>query len=124
MSDTITEAKKNVEKAIDAVVEIVESGDDDKRRLHEVETRLWSLLLALGRSLIALYLSRRASRVAREFYEHDKTRYFVSKREQRSSKLGTIFGNVLFTRPVGRPISNGRGASDLFVDRALGVEQD
>jgi hypothetical protein len=121
MSNSITEAKKNVEKAIDAVVEIVESGEDDMRRLHEVETRLWSLLLALGRSLIALYLSRRASRIASEFYEHDKARYFVTKREQRSSKLGTIFGNVLFTRPVGRPISNGRGASDLFVDRALGV---
>jgi hypothetical protein len=121
MSNTITEAKKNVEKAIGAVVEIVESGDDDTRRLHEVETRLWSLLLALGRSLIVLYLSRRASRKGSEFYKHEGGRYFVSKRDQRSSKLGTIFGNVWFTRPVGRPISNGRGASDLFVDRALGV---
>jgi hypothetical protein len=121
MRNTITEAKRNVEQAMRAVVEIVESGDDDQRRLHEVETRLWSLLLVLGRSLIALYLSRRASKKVSEFYEHEGGRYFVSKREQRSSKLGTIFGNVWFTRPVGRPISNGRGASELFVDRALGV---
>jgi hypothetical protein len=121
MSNTITEAKKNVEQAIGAVVEIVESGDDDMRSLHEVETRLWTLLLALGRSLVALYLSRRAAKKSSEFYEHEGGRYFVSKRDQRSSKLGTIFGNVWFTRPVGRPISNGRGAADLFVDRGLGV---
>lgn len=121
MSNTITEAEKNVEKAIGAVVEIVKSGDDDKRRLHDVETRLWSVLLALGRSLIALYLSRRASRIQSEFYDHDQGRYFVAKTQPRSSELGTIFGKVLFTRPVGRPISNGRGAADYFVDRALGL---
>jgi hypothetical protein len=121
MRNTITEAEKNVEEAIGAVVEIVESGADDMRRFHEVETRLWSLLLSLGRSLIVLYLCRRASRKGSEFYEHEGGRYFVSPKETRSSKLGTIFGNVLFTRPVGRPISNGRGAADPFIDRALGV---
>ena len=121
MRNTITEAKKNVEKAIGAVVEIVEIDDEDTRRIHEVEARLWSLLLALGRSLIALYLSRRASLIQSGFYEYDRGRYFISKGQTRSSEVGTIFGKVTYSRPYGRPISNGRGAADLFLDRALGL---
>jgi hypothetical protein len=79
MRDTITEARKNFDTAISAMLKIVENGDGDSRRLHEVEVRLWSLLLALGRSLIALYLSRRASRIQSGFYEHNRGRYFISK---------------------------------------------
>ena len=121
MRDTITEARKNVDTAISEVLEIVESGDGDSRRLHEVEVQLWSLLLALGRSLIVLYLSHRASRIQSGFYEHNRGRYFISKGQTRSSEVGSIFGKVVFCRPYGRPISNGRGAADLLVDRALGL---
>jgi hypothetical protein len=32
-----------------------------------------------------------------------------------------MFGKVPFTRPVGRPVANPRGAADLPVDRALGL---
>ena len=48
MRNTITEERKNVDTAISAVLKIVESGGGDSRPLHEVEVRLWSLLLALA----------------------------------------------------------------------------
>jgi hypothetical protein len=121
MRNTITEAEKNVENAMANLARIAESKDMDRRKLSDVEKELWSLLLALGRCLIALFMARRAAQKRPGFYEYEQRRFFVANDKTRSSEVGTIFGKVVFTRPIGRPISNGRGAADLVVDRELGL---
>jgi hypothetical protein len=121
MRNTITEAEKNVEKAMASLVRITKSNDTDERKLNDVEKELWSLLLSLGRCLIALFLARRAAKKRPGFYEYEQKRFFIANDKTRSSEVGTIFGKVVFTRPVGRPNSNCRGAADLVVDRELGL---
>jgi hypothetical protein len=121
MRNTIIESEKNVERAIDGLAKIAQSSDEDTRKLSDVEKELWTLLLALGRSLIALFLARRAAQKRPGFYEYEQKRFFVAKDKTRTSEVGTIFGKVSFTRLFGRPISNGRGAADLVVDRELGL---
>jgi hypothetical protein len=118
---SIIEIEKNVETTIGELKKIAESTPDDERKLNDAEKQIWTLLLTLGRSLIALFLTRRASQMRSGYYTYDDTRYFIAKDKTRSSEVGTIFGKVLFTRPVGRPISNGRGAADLVVDRSIGL---
>jgi hypothetical protein len=95
----------------------VDSGAE--RRLEEVEGKLWTGLLALGRALLVLFLVRQASRPRAQDYLRGGVRFCLS--EWRSTDLGTKFGKVRFCRPIGRRWENRRAAADLPVDRELGL---
>jgi hypothetical protein len=110
--------RREVKRACEKVMELVD--DDAPRSLVEVETSLWSALLALGRCAIALFLAHRAQRArAARSYEHEGVAYVV--RGTHTSEVGTRFGRVRFTRPVGRRADGRRGRRDLPVDRELGL---
>ena len=90
-----------------------------EKRLGELETKLWSALLGLGRALVALYLVHEALRPRAAVYSHGGRQYVLDG--QRTSDVSTRFGKVPFARPVGRPADGGEGAADLVVDRKLGL---
>jgi hypothetical protein len=121
MSKSIVQAERNVEHAMEGLRRVVRSDADDTRKLNDVEREVWSLLLALGRALVALFFARRVARRQPAFYEHRGVRYFVERERVRCDSIGTLFGKVALARPLGRPVSNRRGAADLFVDRELGL---
>jgi len=88
--------------------------------LAAAEAELWTALLALGRALVALLLARSAARSRPATYEHDGARYALDTTTRRNSEVGTRFGKVKFSRPIGRGLG-GRGRADLPVDRELGL---
>lgn len=90
------------------------------RTATEAEAIVWSCLLALGRALMASFLSRRAGSVAAGVkYEHGGGTYEIVGTER--TEIGTRFGKVAFTRPVGRLLGAPRAARDLPLDRELGL---
>lgn len=90
---------------------------DDGASFFDFERRLWSALLSLGRALVVLFLVRRAQRPRAVDYEHDGRKYRLDG--ERMTPLGTRFGKVEFTRPVGRRVHKRDAAVDLLVDREL-----
>jgi hypothetical protein len=87
--------------------------------LNDVETSLWSAVLALGRALIALYLARVVARPRPTDYVHGGAKFVLA--ETASSEIGTRFGKVEFERPVGRRVGWRRATCDRPIDRALGL---
>lgn len=118
MASNLEQARNDVQAAFEAVRQLVDN--DDPRELFEAEQETWTRLLALGRSLMALFLLRQASRPRAAEYLRDGVRFVVMP-EARSSEIGTRFGKVAFTRPVGRRNGRRKGACDLPVDRELGL---
>ena len=62
--------------------------------LHEVETSLWTALLALGRAMIALYLARISARPRAADYVHDGAKFVIDG--SASSEIGTRSGKMTF----------------------------
>lgn len=118
MALSLERARSDVQSAFEAVRLSVDI--DDARVLFETEQVVWTGLLALGRALMALFLLRQASRPRAAEYARDGLRFVVMP-ERRTSEIGTRFGKVPFTRPVGRRDGRRRGACDLLVDRELGL---
>jgi hypothetical protein len=87
--------------------------------LHDVETSMWTAVLALGRAMIALYLARVVARPRTTGYVHDGAKFVLT--ETVSTEIGTRFGKVVFERPVGRRVGWRRASSDRPIDRALGL---
>jgi hypothetical protein len=114
---TVAECRADVKKACERIIRVADS--DAAASLAEVEAELWTLLLALGRALVALFLARQAARARAAEYTHAGTRYWL--RQPHTSEIGTRFGKVSFTRWVGRPADRRRGRRDLPVDRDLGL---
>lgn len=117
MSQSVAQARQEVQGAFDAALSWVEQ--DGPRPLAELEGRLWTLLLALGRAMVLLYLVRGTCRPRASQYEHEGVRYQL--KGTHTSELGTRFGKVPFCRPVGRQVGAPRAARDLPVDRELGL---
>jgi hypothetical protein len=92
---------------------------DEPRELATLERELWTLLLALGRSLVALFLARQATRSRPAQYVHGGKQYRLC--EERGGEIGTRFGKVPWCRPVGRLVGWRRQRCDLPVDRELGL---
>lgn len=115
MATSIERARREVQSAWEQARAIAE----EDGQLHDVEARLWTALLAVGRSLVSLFLVRTAARARATRYRQDGSAYALDG-TTRTSKLGTRFGNVTFTRPVGHAVG-ARKAADLLVDRALGL---
>ena len=87
--------------------------------LDEIESSLWTALLALGRAMIALYLARVVARPRPVDYVHGGAKFVLA--ETVTSDLGTRFGKVGFARPVGRRVGWRRATCDRPLDRALGL---
>lgn len=114
---TIERAERDVQIAWEAARKVAEAQSE----LALVEQQLWSALLALGRALIVLFLTRAASRPRSADYAHEGVRYVLDTSTRRSSQIGTRFGKVPFRRPVGRPLGGRTRRMDLPVDRELGL---
>jgi len=117
VSSSIEQSRRDVHKAFEAILAVADSSKS--RSLWAVERELWTLILALGRVTISLFLARQVSRERDEKYEHKGVRYVL--RGTRTSPLNTRFGRVSFTRPIGRRPSALKRAADLIVDRELGL---
>jgi hypothetical protein len=87
--------------------------------LWTFERDLWTRMLALGRALMAVFLARRAGALRATLYQRDGVAYELA--EERTTELGTRFGKVSFTRPVGRQPERPKALVDLPVDRELGL---
>jgi len=115
---TINQLQGDVQNAFAAALKCADSAE--KRTLAETEAELWTKLLALGRALVTLFLSRQAAQLRASHYEHDG-RQFVIAETWRSTSIGTRFGRILFSRPVGRQVGRKAAQADLPVDRELGL---
>jgi hypothetical protein len=117
MASILERSEREVQRAVEHARQFAQG---PARPLVEVEKDLWTALLALGRSLIGLFLARRAAAMRPASYEMDGTSYVLDARNLRRSEIGTRFGKVAFARPVGR-LMRSRGRADLLVDRELGL---
>ncbi len=87
--------------------------------LDEIESSLWTAPLALGRALIALDLARVVARPRPVDDVHGGAKFVLAATA--TSDLGTRFGKVRFTRPVGHRVGWRRATCDRPFDRALGL---
>ncbi len=117
MATSIDEARREVERAFEVARQWADSSE--KRTMFAFERRLWTLLLALGRALVALFLARQIGRPRDASYRREGRTYVMA--ETRTTEVGTRFGKVAFCRPVGRAEGNPRAACDLPIDRELGL---
>jgi hypothetical protein len=117
MPSILERAEREVQRAVEHARQFAQG---PARPLAEVEEELWTALLALGRSLIGLFLVRRAAAVRTASYEVNGVTYMLDTQSLRQSAIGTRFGKAVFARPVGRPL-RGRGRADLRVDQDLGL---
>ena len=114
---SIEQARHDVEKSFTEALQWAESSE--KRSFCVFEGRLWSLLLAVGRALVTLFLARRVFQPRAATYIHNERKYEIDG--VRTTMLGTLFGKVPFSRPVGRLVGWRRKTVDLPVDRELGL---
>jgi hypothetical protein len=120
VSESIRDLEQNVHAVFSRALTLAKSAKS--QRFGEFEQSLWTTLLELGRALVAVFLSHQAARLRARTYEHEGVAYELDVRRQRTSEVGTRFGRVSFTRPVGRrPGWRSRCAVDLPVDRELGL---
>lgn len=117
MGKSIEEARCEVQNAVQRVRLWAESSEAGS--FWEFEHVLWTGLLALGRALSVLFLTRRALAARPMTYLFGGKRYRMDG--ERTSELGTRFGKVCFRRPVGRVVGERRASADLPVDRELGL---
>jgi hypothetical protein len=119
MEPSIDRAQRKVQRAFHEALSWAESSR--KRSLWEFERSLWTLMLALGRALVELFLTRRVAQPRPVEYRHDGVSYELDLKKLRTTKLGTRFGKVSFRRPVGRKVGSPKHAADLPIDRELGL---
>lgn len=117
MRMSIEQAEQDVQKAFQ------EALAPTKRRCRfcEFEADLWIRLLALGCAMTTLFLVRAVSRPRAAEYTVGGKRHVLAPTDRRTTELGTRFGKVRFTRPVGRQVGAPRAAADLPIDRELGL---
>jgi hypothetical protein len=119
MEASIDRARREVQRAFDEALSWAESSQE--RSLWEFERGLWTLMLALGRALVELFLVRCVARPRPVEYKQHGVPYVLDVDEPRTSELGTRFGKVQFQRPVGRIPWSQDCAADLPIDRELGL---
>ena len=112
---SIEEAREDVHRCVKAVTKIVET--PEVTPVAEVEKRLWTEVLALGRALMVLFFARQASRPRPTTYEHEGTLYEYQGSE--TAEVGTRFGKIAYDRPIGRAVGRPRSARDFPLERAL-----
>jgi hypothetical protein len=117
MAISIEEKRREVQAAFGAAYKLANEGEVGP--LAVFEPALWSLSLATGRALMALWLARCSARPRPARYEHDGNTYAITGTE--TGEVGTRFGKVAYEGPVGRLVGWKRAARDLPLDRELGL---
>lgn len=117
MRRTIDEAKAEVQSTYAAVLSYTDC--DAKQSAWSFEKAIFTMLLELGRALMALYFARQAARPRPVEYRHEGQQWVLQG--ERTTEIGTRFGKVPFTRSIGRRAEARRAACDLPVDRELGL---
>jgi hypothetical protein len=69
VTHSIDEARRGVERSPSGVPAWAET--EEPLSLWEFETKLWFLILALGRAVVGLFLAREAARPSAALYQHD-----------------------------------------------------
>ena len=85
MTHSIDEARRGVEQSWSGVLGWAET--EQRLSLWEFETKLWFLMLALGRAVVGLFLARQAARPSAALYQQEGQRY--QRAEVRTSEVGT-----------------------------------
>lgn len=117
MPSSIDAARAEVQRALERALKVADSARPTT--FWAVERELWTLVLALGRALVTLFLVRQAARPRSVKYVHGAERFELAG--DRTSPLGSRFGKVAFVRPIGRRPGRGGTVADLPVDRELGL---
>jgi len=120
VAESIRDLEQDVHAVFSRALTLAKSAKS--RQFGEYERTLWTLLLELGRTLVALFLAHQSGRLRARAYVHDGIAFELDTRRPRTTEVGTRFGRVSFTRPVGRRSGwRSRYAVDLPVDRELGL---
>ena len=115
---SIDQARTDVQQAVRALMAIADYAEPTSAA--SAEQRLWSGLLALGRALMALFFARQAARWrAGRSYDVEGQGFAVVGTETRD--VGTRFGKVKLTQPVGMRPGDPRAARDWPLLRELGL---
>ncbi len=115
---SVEQARQEVQNQMQHAVELAAS--PTPRPAGEMEQALWTVLLGIGRALMALYFAGQAERwgLGRR-YRHEGRTFEVVEHE--SWEAGTRFGKVACQRPAGRDVANRRRARDLPLNREVGL---
>lgn len=114
---SIAQARQEVQTAFEKALAMVDTAEPQP--LAAVEASVWTVLLALGRALVALYLARQAGRPRAARYEVESKSYEICGTA--SMQVGTLFGRIAFEMPFARRVRWGRLARDLPLLRELGL---
>lgn len=117
MATSIKQARRDVQAAFQETLRCAEA--EGVRSLVGFDAELWTAMLALGRALMLLFLAKQAARPRPMLYRYEGVDYVLGKAKTKA--IGTRYGKVAFTRPVGRPVGAPKGKCDLVVDRELGL---
>ena len=115
---TVAEARAEVHRAMQQMLAVV-----DRQELltaTAVEIALWACALRVGSSMMALFFAHQAALwpTGRRYTAGDLA-YMVEGVE--SVEIGTKFGKVEVTQPVGRAVGRARSRRDWPMSRALGL---
>ena len=115
---TISEARAEVQAQMQRMLAIVDGGGPAMGT--EVENALWGSALRLGASMMALLFARQAALWPTGLrYMVDGVAHQVEGADD--VEIGTKFGKVAVSQPVGRPLGRPRARRDLPMARALGL---
>ncbi|NLH78807.1 MAG: hypothetical protein GX465_17430 [Acidobacteria bacterium] len=118
MQAIVKRAEEDVQRAIAHARQCADG--TSPKPLARVEGELWTAMLALGRAFLVLFLVQRAAALRPTSYQVGGVSYLLDTKNRRHGSIGTRFGKVPFSRPVGRSML-GCGPADLPVDRELGL---
>jgi hypothetical protein len=114
---SIDQARTEVQRAMRVVVTIADRGTPTAAA--KVEQELWSAMLDLGRTMMALYFARQGTRWTGRSYRVEGRAFVVVGTE--TTAIGTRFGKVTVAQPVGRAADDERAARDWPLQRDLGL---
>jgi hypothetical protein len=117
VATSIEEARIEVQQAFASLLAKAESAE--RRTLVAFEAETWGALLAIGRMLMTIFMMRQANLPRPAVYAVRDVLYLL--KGVRTSEVGTLFGKVSFTRPIGRRRGATRAKADLPIDRDLGL---
>lgn len=113
---TISEARTEVQREMQQLVALVDR--QSQQTATEVENLLWSGVLRLGMSLMALFFAHQAAKWPRGLrYEVSGVSHEVQGADV--VEIGTKFGKVSVLQPTGREVGRPRSRRDLPMSREL-----
>src|SRR5271154_2620663 len=115
---TISEARAEVHAQVQRMLANVDG--EGPAMETEVENALWGSALRLGVSMMALFFARQVALWPKGLrYMVDGVAHQVEGADD--VEIGTKFGKVAVSQPVGRPLGRPRARRDLPMARALGL---